>query len=299
MESVSDLGFRSLCFQHGASLTFTEMIPALSLVLKNKASLSLVDTYDLSIKTGLQLLVSKPEILRKALQLIRIGIETKDGRFSNLSIIDLNFGCPSPDIINSGNGPAMLKRTAKMKELLTILKTESPLPCGIKIRLGLNDKEKQQKVYLRVIEIANEVKLDYVTVHAKTAADASTAPIDWNALQEIIANAKIPIVGNGFVTDGPGAKRMLDLGCSAVMIARAAVGNPWIFAEIDAYLKTGKQLSSARTAQDYQTAWEEYAAVAEKHKTKQKFYDYHRQVFELRIRGDSRYHSPSRILKWV
>ena len=299
MESVSDLGFRSLCYQHGASLTFTEMVPALALVLNNKSSLSLIDTYDPSIKTGLQLLVSKPEVLRKALKIIREGIETKDRRFSNLSVIDLNFGCPSPDIINSGNGPALLKRTARMKELLTILKTESPLPCGIKIRLGLNEKEKQQKIYLRVIEIANEVGLDYVTVHAKTAADASTAPIDWDALQEIIANAKIPIVGNGFVTDGPSAKRMLDLGCSAVMIARATVGNPWIFEEIDVYLKTGKQSSSARTAQDYQTAWGQYAAVAEKHKTKQKFYDYHRQVFELRIRGDNRYHSPSRILKWV
>ena len=129
------------------------MIPALALVLNNKASLSLIDPYDPSIKTGLQLLVSKPEILRKALKIIREGIETKDKRFSNLGVIDLNFGCPSPDIINSGNGPAMLKRTAKMKELLTILKTESPLPCGIKIRLGLNDKEKQQKIYLRVIEI--------------------------------------------------------------------------------------------------------------------------------------------------
>src|SRR3989344_3982280 len=170
MESVSDLGFRSLCYQHGASLTFTEMVPALALVLNNKSSLSLIDTYDPSIKTGLQLLVSNPEVLRKALKIIREGIETKDGRFSNLSVIDLNFGCPSPDIINSGNGPALLKRTARMKELLTLLKTESPVPCGIKIRLGLNDKEKQQKVYLRVIDIANDVGLNYVTIHAKTAA---------------------------------------------------------------------------------------------------------------------------------
>jgi len=299
MESVSDLGFRTLCYQYGASLTFTEMIPALALIQKNKASLSLIDTYTPSVKTGLQLLVSKPEVLHKALKTIREGIETRGGVFSNILVIDLNFGCPSPDIINSGNGPAMLKRTAKMKELLTILKKESPLPCGIKIRLGLNDKEKQQKVYLRVIDIANDVGLNYVTIHAKTAADKSTAPLDWKALQEIIAKARIPIVGNGLVVDGPSAKRMLDMGCSAVMVARAAVGNPWIFEEIDTYLKTGSQPHRERTIKEYQDAWDKYALIAHKYGTKQKFYDYHRRIFELRMRGDTSYHSPSKILSWV
>src|SRR3989338_3018839 len=161
MESVSDLGFRTVCYQHGASLTFTEMIRASALVQGNKATLSLIDTYTPSVKTGIQLLVSNTEILQKALAMIREGIDTKDGRFSNLSCIDLNFGCPSPEIINSGQGPALLKRTAKMKELLMILQREAPLPCGIKIRLGMNERERQQKVYLRIVEMANEVGLDY------------------------------------------------------------------------------------------------------------------------------------------
>ncbi len=299
MESVSDLGFRTLCYQHGASLAFTEMIRASALVQGNKATTSLVDTYTPSIKTGIQLLVSKKEILQKALAMIREGMGEKDGQFSNLSVIDLNFGCPSPEIINIGQGPALLKRTAKMKELLTTLRNESPLPCGIKIRLGLNNIEKKQKVYLRVIEIANEVGLDYVTVHPKTAADASTAPIGLEALQEIISKARIPIVGNGLVVDGPSAKQMLDLGCSAVMLARAAVGNPWIFEDIDNYLKTGKQLQREKTPDDYRLAWDAYAAIASKYETKKKFYDYHKQIFELRMKGDKRYHSPSRILEWI
>jgi len=299
MESVSDLGFRTLCYQHGASLTFTEMIRASALVQGNKATTSLVDAYTPSVKTGIQLLVSKKEILQKALAMIKGGIEKNDGIFSNLSAVDLNFGCPSPEIINIGQGPALLKRTAKMKELLTTLRNESPLPCGIKIRLGLNDIEKKQKVYLRVIEIANELGLDYVTVHPKAAADASIAPIDLNALQEIIAKSRIPIVGNGLVVDGPSAKKILDLGCSAVMLARAAVGNPWIFEDIDNYLKTGKQLQREKMPDDYRVAWNTYAAIASKHETKKKFYDYHQRMFELRMNGDLGYHSPSRILEWV
>ncbi|MBI2549367.1 tRNA-dihydrouridine synthase family protein [Candidatus Woesearchaeota archaeon] len=296
MESVSDLGFRTLCYHHGASLTFTEMIQASALVQGNKATISLVDSYTPFVKTGIQLLVSKKEILQKALAMIREGIEKKDGRFSHLSVIDLNFGCPSPEIINKGHGPALLKRTVKMKELLTTLRKESPLPCGIKIRLGLNKAEKNQKVYLRVIEIVNEVGLDYVTVHPKTAADASTAPIDSKALQEIIAKARIPIIGNGLVVDGPSAKRMIDLGCSAVMLARATVGNPWIFEEIDAYLKTGKQLQDERTVADYKEAWNIYVAIASKYRTKKKIYDYHQKIFTLRMQGDRGYHSPSSIL---
>src|SRR3989338_7222024 len=286
MESVSDLGFRTLCYHHGASLTFTEMIQASALVQGNKATASLVDTYTPSVKTGIQLLVSKKEILQKALVMIKEGMEKKDGQFSNLSVIDLNFGCPSPEIINIGQGPALLKRTAKMKELLTIIRNESPLPCGIKIRLGLNDIEKEHKVYLLVIEIANEVGLDYVTVHSKTAADASTAPIDLKALQEIISKAEIPIVGNGLVVDGASAKQMLDLGCSAVMLARAAVGNPWIFEDIDSYLKTGKQLQKKKTPDDYKLAWEAYTAISNRYGVKKKFYDYHKQIFELRMNGD-------------
>ncbi|MDO8656139.1 MAG: tRNA-dihydrouridine synthase family protein [Nanoarchaeota archaeon] len=299
MESVSDLGFRTVCYQHGASLTFTEMIRASALVQGNKATLSLIDTYTPSVKTGIQLLVSNTEILQKALAMIREGIDKKDGRFSNLSCIDLNFGCPSPEIINSGQGPALLKRTAKMKELLATLRNESPLPCGIKIRLGLNEMEKKQKVYLRVIEIANDVGLDYVTVHPKTAVDASLAPIDDKALQEIISKARIPIIGNGMVVDGPSAKRMLDLGCSAVMLARATVGNPWIFENITSYLRTGKEVQDKKKVSDYQNAWDTYASIAQKYGTKSKFYDYHQKIFTLRMQGDRGYHSPSKILKWV
>src|SRR3989344_6053629 len=290
MESVSDFGFRKLCYQHGASLTFIEMLHAEAIVRKNKATLDLVDSYDPSVPTGIQFLASKPAILRKALESVN-----KDQRFSNLSVIDLNFGCPSPTVIRSGKGPALLKRTPRLTELLTLFKKQSPLPCGIKIRLGLNNAEKLNKVYLHVLEAANSVGLDYLTVHPKTASDSSQAPVDHAALQEIIDHATIPIVGNGFVVDGPSAKKLLTMGCSAVMIARAAVGHPWIFEEIAQYLDTGA-LPRKKTAKDYEQAWNSYAALAQSHGTKKKYYDYHQETFQLRMKGDLRYHAPARIL---
>ncbi len=297
MESVTDLGFRTLCHREGASLTFTEMIKAEAIVRNNKSTIDLIDTYDPTVPTGLQLLVSKPEVLKKTLAIIEGGIKTNDGKYSNLTCIDLNFGCPSPDIIKAGQGPALLKRTQKMKELLTVLKQYSPLPSGIKIRLGLNNYEKQQKIYLRVIDIANEVGIDYVTVHPKVASDSSMAPIDTHALQEIIDHATIPIVGNGFVTDYKSAKGMLDMGCSAVMIARAACGNPFIFSTIISEL--GGKPVQKYLATDFESAWKEYEKIATKYGPKTKFFEYNKRIFALRMRGDMAYHAPSRILKWV
>lgn len=297
MESVSDLGFRTLCHKHGADLTFTEMIHAESIVKENQATLDLIDTYDPKVPTGLQLLVSKKEVLKQALDIIKTKIDSNDNKFSNLHCIDLNFGCPSKEVIRSGAGPALLKRNAKMKEILSTLKTYSPIKAGIKIRLGLNKQEKQEKVYLKIIDIANELGLDYVTVHPKVASDSSIEPIDTLALKEIIARAKIPIIGNGFVTDGKKAKSMLDMGCHAVMIARAAVGNPFIFSNIKSYLENKPE--KLYLPEDYEKAWEEYKKISLQYKTKQKFFEYNKRMFELRIKGDMTYHSPSKILNWL
>lgn len=275
MEGVSDYGFRKLC---RADQSFTEMIRGDALARNNKATLDLIDLHE---PAGIQLFVTKEIVLQRCLQIIK-------EKFPHTNRIDLNFGCPSPDVIKMGGGPAMLKRTTKLKALLTVLKKHSPVPCGIKIRLGLNLAEKQRKIYLPVIEIANSVQLDHVIVHAKVATDASTAPIDFHALQEILQIARIPIIGNGFVSDKNSAQKYLDVGCQGVMIARAAIVNPWIFEE----------LRGKRVIKDYQKAWKEYKNSAEKYGTKEKFYRYHEKTFQLRSQGDVGYHAPSKILKW-
>ncbi len=275
MEAVSDLGFRKLCLDQGADMTFTEMIRADALVRGNKATLSLIDTH-IQLKQGIQLLVSKPAILQKALEMID---------FTNITGVDLNFGCPSPDVVGKGGGPALLKRLTRMKDLLTVLKKHSPVPCGIKIRLGMNFREKQNKIYLRIVELANEAKLDWIIVHPKTADKGSQDPIDMEALKEIIAIAKIPVIGNGFVCDQKSAQAMLDIGCSGVMVARAAIGNPWVF----------KEIKGESVIKDYVKAFADYEAVATKYGTKEKYFEYHKKIFELRSKGDIGYHSPSKI----
>ena len=275
MEGVSDLGFRYLCAQEGADMTFTEMIRADAIVRGNKATLSLIDTH-MKFNQGIQLLAGKPSILRKALEKID---------FTNIKAVDLNFGCPSPDIIGRGNGPALLKRVKRMKTLLLVLKKHSLVPCGIKIRLGLNAKEKKNKIYLKVVELANEVELDGIIVPPKTADQGSQEPIDMAALKEIVEAAKILVIGNGFIKDQKSAQEMFDLGCSGAMVARAAIGNPWVFKEIKGY----------EAKRDHKKAFEKYKAIASEYGTKQKYFNYHKKIFELRQKGDMRYHAPDKI----
>lgn len=291
MEGVSDLGFRSVCVKRGADLTFTEMIRAEAILRNNKATTDLIDCYLEDVPTGLQLLVSKPDVLKQTLELITKKREEGELRYQNIRCIDLNFGCPSQDVISKGSGPALLKRRARMRELLTVLKQYSPVPCGIKIRLGLNAMEKKNKLYLGIIELVNELRLDWVTVHPKTADQDSMSPIDFQALKEIISIAKIPIIGNGFITDGPSAKKMFDLGCSGVMIARQAVINPWVFEEIRQYLKTG---NTPLIKKDHLAALQEYEMIAEKYGTKEKYRQYHQKTFQDHSKGKLGYHSPTK-----
>jgi tRNA-dihydrouridine synthase len=296
MEGVSDLGFRSVCVKRGADLTFTEMIRADALVRNNKATIELIDTFLKEVPTGLQLLASKPATLEKALKMISKKREEGDQRYLNIVCIDLNFGCPSKDVITKGAGPALLKREQRMRDLLTTLKKESPVPCGMKMRLGLGTADRRNKVYLRVVELANEIGLDWITVHPKTADKNSFDPLDLDALREILAIAKVPIIGNGFVKDGKSAKHFFDMGCSGVMIARSAIVNPWIFEEIKEYLRTGKV---SRRDKDYAAALAEYEYIAIQYNAKDKFLTYHRKTFMDHVHGKLGYHSPNKKKKLV
>ena len=146
LEGVSCVGFRALCHRNGAALTFTEMIRAQAIQRRNQSTLDLIDTHDPDTPTGLQLLAKSSGELIGALTILeRMAGEKSGHHFHNISSVDINFGCPSPEIIRSGAGPAMLKRRARLMEMFrdfalwrqhTSLRSIAAIGC--KIRLGLN-----------------------------------------------------------------------------------------------------------------------------------------------------------------
>jgi tRNA-dihydrouridine synthase len=154
LEGVSDVGFRRLCFEQGAALTFTEMIRARGLAKHNKATFDLIDTFDAAVPTGIQLMTTGASELLDALSVVEELSKTTHPHWQNITAVDLNFGCPSKDIIQIGAGPAMLKRRSRIEAIFNALaawKTTTTLPIksvSAKIRLGLNQGEQDHKVFL-------------------------------------------------------------------------------------------------------------------------------------------------------
>lgn len=165
--------------------------------------------------------------------------------YSNIKDIQLNFGCPSRDVIRDGGGPAMLKRKQKLTEIFQVMhqwkldnaKGNSKLKInhiGCKIRLGLNNSEMNNKVYLNPVEIANQVGLDYIVVHSRHAGQKSSDSPYWERIKEIKEISSIPVIGNGDALTFKDALRMMVMTrCDGVMIARGAMKNPWIFKQLD------------------------------------------------------------------
>lgn len=176
LESVSDVGFRKICFDLGGAFTWTEMVRAQSIIRNNASALDLMDTHDEMTPTGIQLLAKCPDELIRALRHVEHLADTTRPHFKNIMAVDLNFGCPSPSVISEGGGPALLKRKSKLLKIFQALsgwKKDNSLKnvgaVGVKIRLGLNSLEQNSRVYMNVIESANLSGLDYIVVHARHA----------------------------------------------------------------------------------------------------------------------------------
>jgi len=274
LESVSDWAFRHLCRSLGASLTFTEMIRAQALARKNASTLDLIDTFE---PAGIQLLATSPAELTDALGVLEELSVGARPHFANICAVDLNFGCPSPEVIRRGAGPAMLKRRKRLGELFAVLRafqrsTRLPVKAvGAKIRLGLNAVERRDKPYLTVAELASE-HLDWLTVHARHARQHSDERADWTAIAEVKKACRVPVIGNGDVLSAADAQRLLDTtGCDGVLIARGAIRSPWIFRALDG---AG---AGEPTVAELDQAEREYFERAKQ--TKPKYLEWHREGF--------------------
>jgi tRNA-dihydrouridine synthase B len=279
LESVSDCAFRRICWEQGAAFTFTEMVRARGIVRNNKATLDLIDTFDAETPTGLQLMVTNEAELQSALDTVEHLAATTHPHFKNIRIVDLNFGCPSPEIIKIGAGPAMLKRRAKLELIFAALKgwkqrTSLPIGAvGAKIRLGLHGGEQAAKVFLPVVDLANE-HLDYLTVHARHAREESKDVPSWSAIRESKQRAKVPIIGNGNVFGHAEWVKLFNKAqCDGALIARGAIKSPWVFRELK------RQGPGEPTFDELTAAESRYAALAKQYGSKEKFVKWHTEGF--------------------
>jgi len=238
MAGVTDLPFRLLCREQGCSLAATEMISAKAVYYHNTGTSKLLATEKEDRPLAVQLFGSDPELVSE------IAERLEDGPWD---IIDFNMGCPVPKVVNNGEGSALLKDPVLAGKILAAMTGKIKKPVTVKIRIGF-DKDHVNAV--ETAKILEDAGASAITVHGRTREQFYSGKADREMIRKVKEAVKIPVIGNGDIFSAEDAARMMEeTGCDGVMIARGAMGNPWIFSRTAAYLKTGKLLPAPAPAE--------------------------------------------------
>ncbi len=249
MVDVTDLAYRELCRKQGAGMAYTEMLYVDAILHENDKTKKLMVTNTKDRPVGIQVTGNSVAEFEKLSKLEDIN---------NYDLIDINCGCPSIRIVGSEAGSFLLNNPDKIAQMIKILK-DSGQTVTAKIRLGFKENNA-----LKIASKIEKAGADALTVHARLATQSNKFPAEWVWISKIKKNCGIPVIGNGDVTSGKDAEKMVnEAGCDAVMIARGAIGNPFIFREIARYVKTGKEKEITR--KEKISAFNEYLKLVKKY----------------------------------
>jgi tRNA-dihydrouridine synthase B len=227
LEDITDSAFRNICKQHGADMVYSEFVSSEALVRKVVKSSDKIRFDDAERPIGIQIFGNNPEAMARAAIMVA---ELKP------EIIDINFGCPVRKIAMKGAGSALMKDVPLMERITKAVVKAVEIPVTVKTRLGWDEESKH------IVEIAERMQdtgIKAITIHGRTRSQLYSGTADWTLIGEVRNNPRmfIPVIGNGDIDSAPKAVEMKNrYGVDAIMIGRAAIGNPWIFEEIKRYL---------------------------------------------------------------
>ena len=231
MAGITDLPFRLLCKEQGAGLLYTEMVSAKAISYHNRNTVSLMETDPKEHPVALQLFGSEPELM---------GEVAKSIEDQPFDILDINMGCPVPKVVNNGEGSALLKVPALIREIIKAVSGTVRKPVTAKMRIGFEGADVDPVEIARIMEDAGAAA---IAVHGRTRQQYYSGRADWETIRRIKEAVSVPVIGNGDVDSPEKAEAMFrETGCDAVMIGRAVRGNPWIFREMNHYFATGELL---------------------------------------------------------
>lgn len=231
MAGITDLPFRILCKEFGVGYMYTELISAKGIMYKNENTHKLLEVDKSEHPMAVQIFGGEAEVL---------GAVAKQLNDENFDVLDINMGCPAPKITRNLEGSALMKNPKLVGEIVRTVVDNSNKPVTVKIRKGFDFDN------INAVEIAKIAEFngaECIAVHGRTRSQFYSGKSDIEIIKQVKEAVKIPVIGNGDITNELEAKHMLDYtGCDAIMIGRASSGNPWIFREIIHYLETGNFL---------------------------------------------------------
>ncbi len=240
MAGITDVPFRRMARRGGAGGVYSEMVSSEGLIRRQKGSLRYLATHAQEQPLMIQIFGHDPEAMAEAAQMA-----AEHGAAG----IDINMGCPVRKVNRSGSGCALMGQPQLAECIIRQVRQAVSLPLTVKIRSGWRGECN----FLQIGRIAQDCGADAIILHPRLGSQGFTGISNWEHIAQLKASVNCPVIGNGDIHTPEDARRMLtQTGCDAVMVGRASRGRPWLFGQIDHYLKTGKLLPSP----DWSSRWQ-------------------------------------------
>ena len=231
MSGITDLPFRLISRAYGAAHCYFEMLHSNAVIYGNPGSTAMIKTLKKDRPISAQLLGADPSVMLDAAQKLTALVD--------ISSLDINAACPAKKIIRKGEGAALLEDRPRLGVIVKKLSSRVRLPVTVKMRTGFRGRDINDCV--RTARACQENGAAGVCIHGRTRPQGYSGDIDYESIRAVKEALRIPVMGSGNIFDPFTAKRMLDeTGCDGILVARGALGNPWIFEDIKNYLKDGR-----------------------------------------------------------